>query len=115
MLPSATSTFWPSSVISIMLCLASSASGNRDLAVGGRQVRPRDLRLELVAKVLDHGAHRHGRRVAERADGAALDVVGHGIEQVDVVRLAVTVLDAVHHAPQPARAFAAGRALAAGL
>jgi hypothetical protein len=36
------------------------------------------------------------------------------VEQVEVLRAALAVLDAVDHAPQPAGALAAGRALAAG-
>ena len=74
-----------------------------------------DVVHELVAEVLDHAAHRHRRRVAQRADRAALDVVGHRVEQVEVFRAALAVLDAVDHAPQPAGAFAARRALAAAL
>src|SRR5262245_33516789 len=109
MLPSVTSTFLPSSSIST-ICQFSPGSG-----LGGRlRDVARDQGLELVAEMLDHGAHRHGRCIAERADGAALDVVGHGVQQVHVGGLALPPVDAVHHAPEPARALAARRALAAG-
>src|SRR5688572_29389530 len=101
MLPSGTLTFLPSSSISTM--------------VGYGAGFVFDVVHELVAEVLDHGPHRHGRGVAERADGAALDVVGHRVQQVDVFHAARAVLDAVDHAPQPAGALAAGRALPAAL
>ncbi len=65
--------------------------------------------------MLQHALHRHRRGVAERADRAALDVVGHGVEQGQVFHLALAMFDAVDHAPQPAGAFAARRALAAAL
>ena len=63
----------------------------------------------------EHGTHRHRRRITQGADGAALDVVRHRVEQRQVVGAALAVFDAVNDAPQPARAFAAGSALAAGL
>src|SRR5687768_10113503 len=87
MLPSGTLTFLPSSSISTM--------------VGYGTGLVFDVVHELVAEVLDHGPHRHRGGIAERADRAALDVVGHGVQQVDVVHAAGTVLDAVHHAPEP--------------
>src|SRR5581483_4910517 len=73
-----------------------------------------DVMPEFVVEMLDEGAYRHRRGVAQRADGAALDVVRHRIERVQIVGPALAVLDAMDHAIQPAGAFAAGRALAAG-
>src|ERR1044072_5256637 len=109
MLPSGTWTFFPSSSISSMSeAFCSDVRRERAALVF-------DVMHKLVAEVLDHGAHRHRGGVAECADGAALDVVGHGVEQVDVAQLALAVLDGVHHAPQPAGALAARRALAAAL
>src|SRR5512142_1743077 len=61
-----------------------------------------DVVLELLAEVLQEAAHRHGRRIAEGADGVPLDLAGHVVELVEILRRAVTVLDAMHHARQPA-------------
>ena len=36
--------------------------------------------FEFVSVVLDHGAHRHGGGIAQGADGASLDVVGHRVQ-----------------------------------
>ena len=53
-----------------------------EAAVGAQVVL--DVVRELVAEVLEHALHRHRRGIAERADGAALDVVGHRVEQRQV-------------------------------
>src|SRR3546814_5666565 len=58
---------------------------------------------------------RPGRGVAERADGMALDLIGHIEQRVDLVELGIAAHQAGHHAPHPAGALAAGRALAAAL
>src|SRR5262245_21459478 len=110
MLPSGTSTLRPSSSISTMSCRPGSLGGHRDHA--GLVF---DVVGELVAEVLEHALHRHRGGIAERADGATLDVVGHRVEQREVFRATLAVLDAIDHAPQPAGAFAARRALAAAL
>src|SRR5262252_73855 len=73
-----------------------------------------DVMLKLGPEMLDEALYRQRRRVAERADRAPGDVVGDVDQQVEVLVPALPVLDAVHHAIQPARAFAAGRALPAG-
>src|SRR5215467_8423033 len=110
MLPSGTWTFLPSRSISSMSVFWSRSD-----------VLRHDARLlfdvvdELVAEVLDHRAHRHRGRVAQCADRAALDVVGHRVQQVDVAHLSLPVLDAVDHAPRPAGALTARRALSAAL
>src|SRR5215469_3570362 len=108
MLPSVTSTFLPSSSISTICVVFFLRSG-----LGGslRNVA-RDQGFELVAEVLDHGAHRHGGCIAQCANGATLDVVGDRVQQIHVGRLAATGMDAVHDAPKPTRAFAAWCALA---
>src|SRR5512135_315230 len=74
-----------------------------------------DVVLELVAEVLDEALHRQRRRVAERAYRAAGDVVGGRDEHLEILASSLAVLDAVDHAPQPAGAFPAGRALTARL
>src|SRR3954464_6931433 len=106
MLPAGTETFLPSSSISIMGVLSDRGRNLAGLVF--------NVVNELAAEVLDHRAHRHRGGIAQRADGAALDVVGHGVQQVDVFHLSMAVLDAIDHAPQPAGAFAARRALPAG-
>src|SRR5690242_21104829 len=73
----------------------------------------RDVVLELAAEMLDEALHRQRGSVAERADRAPLDVVGDVRQHVEVLGPAVAVLDAIDHAPHPAGALAAGRALAA--
>src|SRR5437868_6594117 len=72
-----------------------------------------DVVYELVAEMLDEALHRQRGRVAERTDRAAGDVVRHVVEEVEVLHAPCAVLDAVHDAVEPARALAAGRALAA--
>ena len=73
-----------------------------------------DVVFELAAEVLGEALHRQGGGIAERADGAAHDVVENAVEHVQVFRTALAVLDAMHDLVQPRGAFAAGRALAAG-
>src|SRR5512140_34944 len=73
-----------------------------------------DVILEFVAEMLDEAFHRQRRRVAQGADGAPGDVVGHVGEHIQVFLPPLAVLYAVHHAVHPAGAFAAGRALPAG-
>lgn len=65
---------------------------------------------EMLGKTL-HGEH---GRVGECADGAAHHVAADGIEQRQVFHAAFACGDAVDDAVEPARAFAAGGALAAG-
>src|SRR3990167_3946185 len=115
-LPSATSVFLPSISISSISLRHLEEAAARALHVLGHQAFPvPDVVLELRAEVLDEALHRHGGRIAEGADGAAHDVVGDAVEQVEVLGAPLAVLDAVHDAVEPAGALAAGRALAAGL
>src|SRR5258705_13060488 len=72
-----------------------------------------DMVLEFIAIVLDESAHRHRRRIAQRADSAALDVIGDIVQEVKIFSPALAVLDTVDHAIQPAGALASWRALAA--
>src|SRR5258706_12821492 len=103
---SGTSTGRPS-ISSFAMCVWSVLSVNEALAVV-------DVVLELVAKMLDEAFHRQRGGIAQRADRAAGDVVRHRIKFVEIFRTALPVLDAMDHAIQPAGAFAARRALAAG-
>src|SRR6478672_2282392 len=72
---------------------------------------PLDLRPEVPQQTL----HRPGGAVAERADGVALDLLGDVEQHVDLALLGAAVGHAGEHAPHPAHAFAARRALAAAL
>src|SRR5690348_4032129 len=73
-----------------------------------------DVVLEFLAEHLHEGARGHRRRVTQRADGAALDVVGEVEQQLQVFLAALPMFDAVDDAIEPAGAFTARRALAAG-
>ena len=72
-----------------------------------------DMVNKFFAEMLEHALHRHGGRIAQGANGAAQNIAGHGIQQIQIRCLTFAALNAIDHAPQPARAFAAGRALAA--
>src|SRR5438552_3001481 len=74
-----------------------------------------DARLDLPAEVAQQPLHRPGCPVAQRADGVAFDLGRHVLEQVDLALLRLAALHALQHAPHPAAALAAGRALAAAL
>src|SRR3990167_8068619 len=104
MLPGGTSTFWPSSSISTIV--------SRLVSGGGVGL---DHGRELGPEMLEHGAHRHRRRIAQGANGAAHDVFSHVVQQRQVGSLGFAALNLVHQTPEPARAFATGRALPAGL
>src|SRR5580698_8209214 len=69
--------------------------------------------LELGAEVADQALDRPCRGVAERADRMALHFLGHFLEEIDLLGARVAFLHAGEHAPHPAGALAARRALAA--
>src|SRR3954471_10021002 len=89
MLPSATDTFLPSISTSTISFLEPDSAAPR---LRGRALHaPLDvighdaglvlyMMGELVAVMLDERPHRHGCRIAQRADGAALDVVGDAVQ-----------------------------------
>src|ERR1700750_3411481 len=70
-----------------------------------------DLRTKRADQTLD----RPCRRVAERADGVAFDLLGDFQQHVDLTLVSAAFDHAGQHAPHPAGAFAARRALAATL
>src|SRR3954447_801853 len=74
-----------------------------------------DVALELVAEVGDVARHRHRHRVAQRAQAVAEDAVAHVQQQVELALARLAHLDAADDLHAPARALAAGRALAAAL
>src|SRR4051794_17675238 len=108
-LPAGTCSAWPSTSILSCAIVVRPSSGIR----GHEAPLVVDVILEFVAIVLDERAHRHRRRVAQRADRPALDVVGERVQEVEVLVAALAVLDPVENAPEPSGAFAARRALAA--
>src|SRR3546814_10092678 len=61
---------------------------------------------DLVAQ---QALDRPGRRVAERADGVALDLIGHVEQGVNLVEFGIAAYQARHHAVHPAGALAADR------
>src|SRR5689334_22221175 len=101
-LPSGTSSFWPS--ISKSRGMASDVIRHETLLV-------LDVVFEFRAVVFDERAHRHRGRISERTDRATLNVVGDLIEQIEVLQPAFPVLDAVDHAVEPSGALATRRAL----
>ena len=54
-----------------------------------------DVIFKLFAEVLHESAYRHRRRIAQGANGAALYVVGHRVEQVQVARAALAEAEVV--------------------
>src|SRR6516165_6517538 len=68
--------------------------------------------LELVAVVLQEALYRPRRGVPERADGVPLDAVGDIEQEREVLAPPLTGQHPLEHAIHPARALAAGRALA---
>ena len=74
-----------------------------------------DARFHLGPEMADQTLHRPGRGIAQRADGVAFDLLGHVEQQIDLALLRLAALQALQHAPHPAAALAAGRALAAAL
>ena len=75
-----------------------------------------DAALQLRPEMADQALDRPGRRVAERADRVAFDLLGHILEQQSISDSSASPLHhALHHPLHPAGAFAARRALAAAL
>ncbi len=78
--------------------------------------RPRvDALLDHMAKMADQALHRPGGGVAQRADGVAFDLMADIEQHIDLALLGLALGHALEHPPHPARALAAGRALAARL
>src|SRR6185312_3472865 len=71
--------------------------------------------FKLVPETGQEALHRPRRGFAERADRVPLDLAGDRLQAMQIVLRALAVDDARQHAIHPAGAFAARRALAAGL
>src|SRR6202158_1040268 len=74
-----------------------------------------DAPLDLWPEMPQQALHRPGGAIAEGADGVALDLLGHVHQHADLAPLRAAFRHAGEHAPHPADAFAAGRALTAAL
>src|SRR5271155_3564138 len=103
---------------------ASASVGLETFAVSVKGTPPfLHVHQELVAEHADARRDRRRDRRPEHADGGLLrgpghargDVVAQVHEEVQIFLAPVAVLNSVHDALQPARALAAGRALAARL
>ena len=71
--------------------------------------------FKFIPEFFDNTLHRPCRRVAQRADGVAFDLLGDFQQHVDLALVGATLDHAAQHAPHPAGALAARRALAAAL
>src|SRR5579862_5591951 len=85
------------------------------IALLRRLLERRHAALELGAEVADQALDRPRGGVAERADRVAFHFLSHFLEEIDLLGARIALLHAGEHAPHPARALAAGRALAAAL
>src|SRR5690349_7138591 len=74
-----------------------------------------EVLAELVAELGDATRNGHSRRISENAEALADDAVAHVEQNLEVVLGRRSVLDGAQDLHEPARADAAGRALAARL
>ena len=74
-----------------------------------------DALLDHVTEMANEALDRPGRRIAQCADRMALDLIGDIQQHIDLALLGAPIRHAGQDPPHPARAFAAGRALAAAL
>src|SRR3990167_10727563 len=71
--------------------------------------------LKFRAEMLDHGAHGHGCRISQRANGTPHDIFSDVVKQIEVCDATVTIFDSVHYPRQPAGTFTARGALSTRL
>jgi hypothetical protein len=71
--------------------------------------------LELRAEVPDETLQRPSKRLSERANSVALNLLGELLKHVDFALARLALVEAVHDLVGPLGALTAGRALAAGL
>src|SRR5690349_5798091 len=112
--PAGTVTFLPSTVrftsaMNSLSCALGAHQLDQRLRLRRRWICP-DVLLELVAEFFEEADHRHGRGVAERAEGAPQHVFGEVAHIVDVLRGAVALVEARHGLLQPVGALTAGDA-----
>ncbi|OPZ46054.1 MAG: hypothetical protein BWY94_00921 [Actinobacteria bacterium ADurb.BinA094] len=89
--------------------------GDQRLALAGRAALLADVRLVLVAEVLDRREHRIGGGAAQRAERALDHVTPQLLEQLDVSLAPLALDDTVERLEHAFGAEAAGDALAAAL
>src|SRR5438445_1639617 len=99
-------------VRSLIVRVASSANA-RDLSALEGASPGFNVGAVLGGELRHRGPDGPGRGLTERAQRFAVDVVADVFDDLEVLRLAAAVLDPVHHARQPERALAAGRAFTA--
>src|SRR6478735_350221 len=63
-----------------------------------------DPLFDDVAEMPDQALHRPGGGIPERADGVALDLIGHVEQHVDLALLGATIRHPGEHPPHPAGA-----------
>src|SRR6185503_19870258 len=98
--------------MSLVICLLRRDRNPLGMRIGGIGINPPlDLRAEMADQALD----RPRRRIAQRADGVALDLGGDLEQQVDLALVGAALGHAGEHPPHPAGALAARGALAAAL
>src|SRR5579883_3392041 len=91
--------------------IAQRSCRNRSLLLDDATAAVVDHVFELVGVVLDEALHRPRRRIAERADRVALDVIRDVDEQAEVLAPALPGQDALQHPVEPPGALAARGAL----
>src|SRR6185312_11321331 len=106
--PAGTSTVMPS-MVSLGISRSSRGPPRGDVAAF------LDAALHLRPEMADQALHRPGRGIAQGADGVAFDLERDLEQHVDLLDRGVAFDHALHHAPHPAGALAARRALAAAL
>src|SRR5690242_12326297 len=74
-----------------------------------------DAALKFGTEVTDQTLDRPRRGIAKSTDDMAFDLFGHFDQLVDLLYPCIAGLQALHHPPHPAGAFAARRALTAAL
>src|SRR5690606_5088981 len=105
---------WPSTSKLMTSSLIASSCRRGNVIDDAASVVPHH-ELELVAEVAKETLYRPGSGVAQCANSMSLDFVSDLLQLVEVLFGPPPLDDPAEHAVEPARAFAAGRALAAGL
>src|SRR4029078_2402664 len=108
--PSGTST-----VRSSIVTLGTVCSITEIAPLGERTAATVDVLVDLLLEVLDQRLHGPDRRVPQRAERVAADVLADREEELRVAVAPLAVLEAPQQQLEPVRPFAAGRALAARL
>src|SRR5579863_5918520 len=107
------------SILTVSSAMLLSRDGRPAVQVGGAlhdgATFVLDHVLELGTEMLQETLHRPRRGIAERANRMPFDSIRHVEQQTQILASALAGDDASQHPIQPARPFAARRALPAGL